>query len=230
MVSTRNPFRRLAGALMRPDEPGPDTPDNRPDSPDTGVPHPVGPSRLPDWWAPHKPDLAVDEDTAQPRTLLTKDRDEDDEPNDEADDPADEDSGDEVAKEPARRRWLPRGGQHIYRRPTFRDDRPAPKQALIGWWLHLPARYRWGLYNGTALAAGFTLGVPQFFTAETAYLVHAYGTWTNPHVLVWYGMALALWMLDHRTRAWLPPFALAARMPLVSMVVGVLLYGADLPA
>ena len=69
------------------------------------------------------------------------------------------------------------------------------------------------------------MGVPQFFTHETAYLVHTYGSWTSFYVVIWYGVAAGIWVIDHRTRDWLPPFALLGRMPLVSLVVGVLLYG-----
>lgn len=40
----------------------------------------------------------------------------------------------------------------------------------------MPGRNRWLLYNGVAVAVGFSIGAPQFFTAETAHLVHTYGS------------------------------------------------------
>ncbi|MFE0765408.1 hypothetical protein [Streptomyces smyrnaeus] len=125
-----------------------------------------------------------------------------------------------------RKHWRRKGsGSRIYRRPAYLDSRPAPKQSLIQWWVGMDAPTRWLLYNGTALGIGFYFGVPQFFTAETAYLVHTYGSWTDWHVCIWYGVAVAVWALDARTRSWFPLFALAGRIPLISMVFGSLLYG-----
>ncbi|MEU8870487.1 hypothetical protein AB0D24_04840 [Streptomyces javensis] len=125
-----------------------------------------------------------------------------------------------------RNHWRRKGsGARIYQRPAYLDNKPAPKQSLIQWWLGMDAPSRWLLYNGTALGVGFYFGVPQFFTAETAYLVRTYGSWSDWHVCIWYGVAVGIWALDHRTRGWFPLFALAGRIPLISMVVGSLLYG-----
>ncbi|MFI9026352.1 hypothetical protein [Streptomyces sp. NPDC053560] len=219
----------------------PDTPDMAPDSvsdgPDTAPRQPsAGPPRLPEWWRKDKPSLDdLEDDEAQKPALLTKDDLDDDQEHGAADDFDDVDEGtddDEDGGEKSRR-WRPRGGSagRVYRRPTYYDRKPAPKQALIEWWLHLPGRHRWLLYNGVALGAGFALGVPQFFTAETAFLVDTYDSWTAPYVLLWYGIALGIWAWDSRTRGWFPLFAITARIPLISMVIGVLLYGTpDLPA
>ncbi|WP_202234470.1 hypothetical protein [Actinacidiphila reveromycinica] len=145
-----------------------------------------------------------------------------------------DDDGDEDGEVPAsiRRRWSLRGsGKKTYTRPTYGPSTPEAKQSLVGWWTGRSAQSRWLLYNGVALGAGFALGVPQFFTDEVAYLVATYDSWTAFYVVVWYGVALGIWMWDFRTRNWLPPFALAARIPLISMVVGALLYGTpSLPA
>ncbi|MFZ3595091.1 hypothetical protein [Streptomyces sp. BH104] len=122
--------------------------------------------------------------------------------------------------------WRRKGSAaRIYRRPAYRDSKPAPRQSLIQWWLNMDAPSRWLLYNGVALGIGFQIGVPQFFKAETAYLAVTYGSWTAWPVFLWYGLALAIWVIDHRTRGWFPLFALAGRIPLISMVVGCLLYG-----
>ncbi|MDN3056887.1 hypothetical protein PH213_20495 [Streptomyces sp. SRF1] len=140
----------------------------------------------------------------------------------------DEEAGEDGDQVPARLRdrWRrSNSATRIYQRPTYWDTKPAPRQNLIGWWLGLSAPTRWLVYNGTALGVGAYLGVPQFFTAETAYLVHTYGSWSDWHVCIWYGVAMGVWAIDARTRGWFPLFALGARVPLVSMVVGCLLYG-----
>ncbi|WP_432001580.1 hypothetical protein [Streptomyces sioyaensis] len=140
-------------------------------------------------------------------------------------DDEDAEDGDTVPSK-IRAHWRRKGsGARIYQRPTYFDNKPAPKQSLIQWWVGMDAPTRWLLYNGTALGIGFYVGVPQFFTAETAYLVDAYGSWTDWHVCLWYGVAVGIWSLDSRTRSWFPLFALAGRIPLISMVVGSLLYG-----
>ncbi|MGW3691901.1 hypothetical protein [Streptomyces sp. NPDC005125] len=146
----------------------------------------------------------------------------------EDDDEEDEEGGEEdVDKVPARirRGWSMRGsGKRVYSRPTYNRGK-SPKNSLIEAWTGMRPLTRHGLYKGGALALGFSLGVPQFFTAETAYLAATYDSWTDFYVCIWYSVAVAIWMFDQRTRNWLPPVALAARVPLVSMIVGVLLYG-----
>ncbi|MEU9033803.1 hypothetical protein AB0D45_02645 [Streptomyces sp. NPDC048352] len=127
-----------------------------------------------------------------------------------------------------RRRWgqgLRGTGGKSYSRPVYGKDSAEQKKALIEVWGQMPRKTRHLLYNGSALGGGFYLGVPQFFTAEVAYLVDTYGSWTDFYVCVWYGVAVAIWVLDYRTRGWFPVFAWATRIPLVSMIVGVLLYG-----
>ncbi|WP_284576728.1 hypothetical protein [Streptomyces sp. 2P-4] len=153
---------------------------------------------------------------------------------DELDDETAEDDGDgeqadgDPVPEKVRRRWGLRGnGTKDYNRPAY--AKKVEKQSLVDWWNGRDRRTAWLLYNGTALAAGFSIGVPQFFTAEVAYLAATYDSWTDFYVCVWYGVAAGIWVWDHRSRTWFPPFALAARIPLISMVVGSLLYGtADL--
>jgi hypothetical protein len=135
--------------------------------------------------------------------------------------------GDADGEVPAkvRRQWSMRGsGKKTYNRPVHGTG-TSPKKSLIEAWGGLRPATRHGLYNGTSLAIAWQLNIPQFFTQETAYLVHAHHSWTSFEVCIWYGVAIAIWAFDHHTRNWLPPFALLARMPLISLVVGVLLYG-----
>lgn len=145
------------------------------------------------------------------------------------DDDAEEGDGEDADKVPAkiRHRWSVRGSSRKeYSRPKYRGSgKKEEKKSMIDAWQGMRPVTRHGLYNATALGVGFFLGVPQFFTAETEYLVVTYGSWTDFYVCIWYGVAIGIWMVDHRTRNWLPPFALLGRMPLVSMVVGVLLHG-----
>lgn len=139
-----------------------------------------------------------------------------------------DEDGKPVDKVPAsiRHRWSMRGnGKKTYARPVYGKTSDERKKSGIEAWTGLPKKTRHLLYNGTALGAGFWIGVPQFFTAEVAYLVDTYGSWTDFYVCIWYGVAAGIWVIDYRTRNWFPPFALAARIPLVSMIVGVLLYG-----
>ncbi|MFE3378764.1 hypothetical protein [Streptomyces anulatus] len=125
-----------------------------------------------------------------------------------------------------RRIWGMKGaGTTEYARPVYSKNTAEQKKSLFEAWNGMSRKTRHLLYNGTALGAGLYLGVPQFFTAETAYLVTTYGSWTNFYVVVWYATALGIFALDYRTRAWFPLFAWFTRIPLVSMIVGCLYYG-----
>ncbi|MGA5497757.1 hypothetical protein ACPCSP_25675 [Streptomyces cinereoruber] len=137
-----------------------------------------------------------------------------------------EQGGKGIAKVPAaiRARWNGSFGGRVYSRPAYRSG-PAPKLSLIQIWGRTSPKTRHLLYNGTALGVGFWFGVPQWFTAEVAYLDATYDSWTEPYVCLWYGIAVGIWAIDHRTGRWLPPFALIGRIPLISMIFGVLLYG-----
>lgn len=137
--------------------------------------------------------------------------------------------GGPVDKVPAviRKRWeqLRGNGGTSYSRPAYPAAVASPKKSLIDAWTGMSAKSKHLLYNGAALGVGFWIGVPQFFTAEVAYLDATYDSWTALPVIPWYCIAVAIWVLDHRTRRWFPPFAILTRVPLVSMIVGALLYG-----
>ncbi|MFJ7592501.1 hypothetical protein ACIQZO_35050 [Streptomyces sp. NPDC097617] len=143
------------------------------------------------------------------------------------------DEGEEGDDEPAdevpsavRRRWGVRGtGEKTYKRPVFGKDSAGQKKSLIEAFTEMQPKTKHLLYNGTALGAGFYLGVPQFFTAEVAYLAATYDSWTDFYVAIWYGVAAGITVLDYRTRGWFPLFSWATRIPLVSMIVGALYYG-----
>ncbi|WP_327421852.1 hypothetical protein OG763_15050 [Streptomyces sp. NBC_01230] len=211
-----------------------------------------GGGRLPNWWEPKRDVVDLDKQapaeepcerphphavhaslTGQLVPYWCEDCDtqlpvpedmEDDEYEEEEEDEEGEKGGDKVPAR-VRRGWNMRGsGERVYSRPTYNRGKP-PKRSLVEAWSGLSPLTRHGLYNGSALALGFSLGVPQFFTAETAYLAATYASWTDFYVCVWYGVAIAIWMFDQRTRNWLPLLALAARVLLVSVIVGVLLYG-----
>ena len=115
-------------------------------------------------------------------------------------------------------------GKKQYARPVY-AQRSAPKQSLLEWWGSMRPTTRHGLYNGAALGIGLWVGVPQFFTAEVAHLVTTYHSWTAFYVWFWYFVAASIWALDYKSRSWLPPLAFLARVPLVSMIIGALLYG-----
>jgi hypothetical protein len=182
-----------------------------------------GGARLPDWWAPKKP---LGEDEPAEDSPADDEHEHGDHEHEHADE--DEDAGDEdgpVRKAAPGRRWSMSGsGKKTYNRPVYGTS-TSPKKSLMEAWGGLRPATRHGLYNGTALAIAWQFNVPQFFTQETAYLVHTHHSWTSFEVCIWYGVAIAICALDHRTRNWLPPFALLARTPLISLVVGVLLYG-----
>ncbi|MDX2732906.1 hypothetical protein [Streptomyces sp. PA03-2a] len=208
-----------------------------------------GGSRLPNWWEPKRDVVDLDKHAPEEEpcqhphphavharltgqlvaywcedcdTQLPVFEDTEDDEYEEAQE--DEEGGDKVPPR-LRRVWSMRGsGKRVYSRPTYNRGK-SPRRSLAEAWNGMSPLTRHGLYNGSALALGWSLGVPQFFTAETAYLAATYDSWTDFYVCVWYGVAIAIWMFDQRTRNWLPPLALAARMPLISLIVGVLLYG-----
>lgn len=131
-----------------------------------------------------------------------------------------DDQADEEAEPP--RRWDPRGnGKH--NRLTYWET--PPKQSAITAWHSISRPTRWLAYNGVALAGGWYLGLPQWVTAQTAYLVSVHHTWADPMYAIWGACVVGLMQLDCQTRIWWPPLALVTRVPMASVVAGVLLYG-----
>ncbi|MYX37821.1 MULTISPECIES: hypothetical protein [unclassified Streptomyces] len=131
----------------------------------------------------------------------------------------DEDEGEDGDEEEKRR---PRQ----QRRPPFAAPGvPKRRKSLVASVRTMPGHQRWAIYNGAALGLGFAFGLPQFFTAETAYLVATSSSWADLNCLFWYAVTAGIAWLDWRTRGWWPGLALLLRVPAVSLVVGVLLYG-----
>jgi len=121
-----------------------------------------------------------------------------------------------------RLRWDPRGnGKHD--RLTYWET--SPKQSAITAWNNIGRPTRWLAYNASALAGGWYLGLPQWVTAQTAYLVSVHHTWADPMYVPWGIAVIVLMQLDCQTRIWWPPLALVTRVPMASLVAGVLLYG-----
>jgi hypothetical protein len=189
----------------------------------------VGSTAVPYWCPDCKTELHLDVPHDEPKAAKAAPEPAEAGPDDQGqghDEPEHIDGGEK--KTAASRRWSMRGsGKKTYNRPVYGGG-TSPQKSLMEAWSGLRPATRHGLYNGTALAIDWQLNVPQFVTDETAYLVHTYHSWTHPYVCIWYGVAAAICTLDHRTRNWLPPFALLARIPLISLVVGVLLYGNSL--
>jgi hypothetical protein len=92
-----------------------------------------------------------------------------------------------------------------------------------------PDHVWWMAYNGSALAAGFWLGWPQWVKDGTAFLVAEHPTLTDTYSLTCYALAAGVLVLDYRARSWFFPTSWLARIPTASLVVGVPLYGVDTP-
>ncbi|AIV35577.1 hypothetical protein [Streptomyces sp. CCM_MD2014] len=92
-----------------------------------------------------------------------------------------------------------------------------------------PDQVWWMAYNGSALAAGFWLGWPQWVKDGTAFLAAEHPTLTDTYSLTCYALAAGVLVLDYRARGWLFPVSWLARIPTASLVVGVPLYGVDTP-
>lgn len=229
--------------------PAPEQPGSDPD-PAPADPKQAAPSRASsaDWWPPKKPAAPQKKQDEAEESGSSGDDQDDEDPDDDEDDDQDhveDDEDDEGENDDggsgggqgsgrnfgflpapvARRRWSMSGsGRKVYSRPSYGHGR-TPVASLIEAWAAMRPATRHLLYNGAAFGLGYYLGAPQLVTRETAYLAATYDSWTDPYVCIWYGVIVAIWALDQRTRSWFPLFALLTRIPLISVITGVLLYG-----
>jgi hypothetical protein len=86
----------------------------------------------------------------------------------------------------------------------------------------------WVTYNGTALAAGWWLGLPRDARDSVIFLA-AQPTATSVECWSYYIAAAAVIGLDRATRRWVLPLAWLCRIPAASLVLGAALYGVQTP-
>lgn len=109
-------------------------------------------------------------------------------------------------------------------RPAYRGG-PVLRQTPRQWWNSVPAARKHLAYNGTALGIGWYAGLPQYVTLQVGRLADTYDSWREPGATAWCLVVVVAWWSDRATRHWWWPFALLARVPGISVFVGVLLYG-----
>ncbi|MFC8332773.1 hypothetical protein [Streptomyces olivaceus] len=105
----------------------------------------------------------------------------------------------------------------------------AERRSLVEIIRSTPDHVWWMAYNGSALAAGFWLGWPQWVKDGTAFLAAEHPTLTDTYSFTCYALAAGVFVLDYRARGWLFPVSWLARIPTASLVVGVPLHGVDTP-
>lgn len=118
------------------------------------------------------------------------------------------------------------------RRPRFDAPglrAPAEHRSLLEVIRSTPDYVVWLLYSGSALAAGFWLGWPQWFRDAVDYLVTEHPTLTDPYAFQCYAVAAAVLVVDWRTRSWVLPLAWMARIPSASLVIGAAMNGDPTP-
>ncbi|MGV2914589.1 hypothetical protein [Streptomyces alfalfae] len=112
------------------------------------------------------------------------------------------------------------------------------RRSLVEVIRNTPDHVRWMWFSGSALCAGFYLGWPQWVADGVNFLVTNHPTLTDTYSVSCYGLAVAVFVLDARASAltdvrrgrWLVlPIAWLARIPTVSLVVGVPLSGNTTP-
>ncbi|WP_413808160.1 hypothetical protein [Streptomyces sp. OE57] len=101
-----------------------------------------------------------------------------------------------------------------------------------------PGHVKWMLFSGSALGAGFYLGWPQWVRDGAEFLVTEHPSLTDTYSFTCYGLAVGVFVLDSRAsglldrrrgRWLLLPIAWLARIPSVSLVVGVCMHGDPTP-
>lgn len=158
-----------------------------------------------------------------------------DEEEDQEDDVDEEEDGPEPGG-PVRKMatGLKRRARRPGRRPRFAaagvpHTMKAERRSLVEIIRSTPDHVWWLAYNGSALAAGFWLGWPQWVKDGTAFLATEHPSLTDAYSFTCYALAAGVFVLDYRARGWLFPVSWLARIPTASLVVGVPLHGVDTP-
>lgn len=104
------------------------------------------------------------------------------------------------------------------------DNEPrSPRQSLLDAWDNVPPRLKWLLFHAAAAGIGWRLGWVRWSTNTAAWFAAGHAMTFSAFVLYGLGVgALALYRY-FQTRMW--PVALAAAVPVSSVVLGLLLYG-----
>lgn len=106
---------------------------------------------------------------------------------------------------------------------------PQQRRSLVEIIRSTPTHVVWLYYSGSALGAGFWLGLPQWVSDGVDFLAAEHPTFTDTYSVTCYGLAAGVFLLDLRSRGWLLPLAWAVRIPTASLVVGVFMNGDDTP-
>ncbi|MCM1964880.1 hypothetical protein [Streptomyces sp. G1] len=146
-----------------------------------------------------------------------------------------EEEGEEGGEEPGEGGEQPQSrGQRIrgrasgWKAPSFPrpvNSDPAPRAALIDR-LRVMTVERWGvIYNGAAAFVGWKIGLVGWATNTTLYIDLRADEWGDTAAICGYAFAAALLLLDRRYKGRFILLAFAARIPTISVLLGVLLYG-----
>lgn len=114
-----------------------------------------------------------------------------------------------------------KGGRKDSKRYDPLDVRD-PRQSLAEAWDRIPPRLKWLAYHATAGYLGWSMGLVDWSTYVTRWIVHNGFVGLQP--FFWYGAAALTFLLYRRTRRMWLPVAWLAAVPATSTVLGVLLY------
>jgi|GEM_PF-6720587 len=171
----------------------------------------IAPSRLPDWRTGETADLSG----------VVQDR-----PDDASPDPDTKPVTDPDTEDPAPD-WTPAADpDDPVERPPHRPANPARAgvRRASAAYLTLAPRTRVLLYNGTAAATGWALGLEPLMRGWITQCGHDTGH-TSAALILGVGMtALIGHQVDRRTRHWWPPLAWVCRIPLASALLALGLY------
>ncbi|WP_371793858.1 hypothetical protein OIE91_11370 [Streptomyces albidoflavus] len=155
------------------------------------------------------------------------------------DDTTGDDAGDDDHAPAAKKTPAPSGGGGAARfwpswgsgrRPKF--DAPGlhqDRRSVLDIIRSTPRHVWWLLYSGSAAAAGWHLGWPQWVSDALLRLETTQASWTTVDCITSYALAACVFAIDSATRKWFYPLAWATRVPTASLVLGFLLWGDPTP-